>query len=127
MAVRNPTTTRRGPNGEVLLATWAALALADTGGPLANTEHLSEKSFQLTGTLSAGGACTIEGSNDGGTTWATLKDKQGVAIVMTALGFATTQDKPGLVRPNISAGDGSTLLALVMAAHRADVSAQGGL
>lgn len=126
MAVRNPTTTRRGPNGEVLVATWAALANTDTGAPLANLEHYGEKSFQLTGTLGAAGACTIEGSNDG-TNWATLKDKQGVAMVLVALGFSSTQDRPLYVRPNITAGDGTTALVLVMAAHRSDIEAQGGL
>lgn len=126
MATRNPTTTRRGPNGEVLVATWTGLLLTDVGTPMANLEHMSEKSFQLSGTLGAAGACTVEGSNDG-VTWGTLKDKQGVAIVMTALGFASTQDKPLYVRPNITAGDGTTALVLIMAAHRADMWASGGV
>ena len=91
----------------------------DTGAE-ADLENHADRSVQLIGTLGAAGACTVEGSNDGGTTWATLNDPQGAPLVLTALGFYQILEFSKLVRPRITAGDGTTDLDLYLYAgdHR---------
>ncbi len=89
---------------------------SDSGAP-ADLKNHADRSVQLIGTLGAGGACTIQGSNDGGTTWATLNDPQGDALVLTALGLYQIQEYSKEVRPLITAGDGTTDLDLYLHAR----------
>lgn len=100
------------PNMHTILVTWV-LANGDTGAPVSFTHH-GERSWQVTGTLGAGGTMAYQGSNDG-TNYVTLKDKQGNAASVTALGLTTTADKPLYIRPNCTAGDGTTALTVVVA------------
>jgi hypothetical protein len=88
----------------------------DDGAPMSYPAW-GMKTFQVTGTLGVAGAVTLEGSNDGAT-WATLTDKQGVALVVTTLSLKTTQDGPVFIRPRITAGDGTTNLTVSVAVRR---------
>lgn len=70
------------------LATWTGLTknggVSDTGAGYYPGQH-SDKTVQAVGTFGAGpGAIYMEGSNDGGTTWARLHDAQGALIALTA-------------------------------------------
>ncbi len=60
------------------------------------------------GTFGASATITMQGSLDGGTTWFTLKDPADADVTLTAAGSKTLRDKPLLIRPNLSSGDGST-------------------
>ena len=113
------------PNNEVITATWAALTFAgsDVGAPL-RLACYGDKTFQVFGTLGVGGSVVIEGSNDT-FNWAPLSNRQGTAMAFTAGGFNTSQDKPVYVRPRITAGDGTTSLTIVCAAHRTDMPGVG--
>lgn len=86
---------------------------SDTGAPADLMDH-ADRSVQLIGTLGVAGECTVEGSNDGGTTYATLNDPQGDPLVLTALGIYQVQELSKLIRPRISAGDGTTDLDLYL-------------
>lgn len=93
---------------------WAALANGDTGEPVSFPAH-SDRSVQLSGTLGATGACTIQGSNfSTSPTWATLNDPNGNPLVMLALAVEQVLENTLQIRPNITAGDGTTSLTVKM-------------
>jgi hypothetical protein len=114
MAVVQPTIIA--VNKKSRLIRWASMANGDTGAPIDLHGEFGDKCVQLTGTLSTGGAMTFQGSNIAGSspTWATLRDASGSTIVMTSLGFAQVLENPYRVRPNITAGDGSTSLTVTL-------------
>lgn len=86
-------------------------------GELAELEDHADRSVQLIGTTGTAGACTVEGSNDGGNTWATLNDPQGAPLVLTALGIYQILEICKAIRPRITAGDGDTDLDLYLHAR----------
>ncbi len=118
MATRSGVLTKG--EGGIVSATWEGLLQSgpDDGNGLhfGNVDGLT---VQLLGTLGTGGAVTMQGSNDGGTTWGTLTDKGGVAIVMDAIGeMFEISNRPGLIRPLVTGGDGSTDLDVAVVGMR---------
>jgi len=112
MAVVGYTIVAEGKNYQVVQ--WANLDYQDTGAPFIAPNY-SEKSVQVKGTFSTGGECTIQGSNDPSTpTYATLADPQGNALTISAAGIETILENVYQIRPNITGGDGSTDLTVVM-------------
>ena len=119
MTTRNPT---QEPRIDVHLTKWiwTGLLNGDDGAPLGGAtaganyhrDHAvyGDRSVQITGTLGAGGTIVIEGSNDGGVTWATLNDAFGNALTLTALGIKQITECVGQIRPRVTAGDGTTNL-----------------
>jgi hypothetical protein len=73
----------------------------------------SDRCFQVTGTFGTGGSCTIQGSNDG-TNWASLADPQGNALTFTSQKIEQALELPRYVRPNVTAGDGTTNLTVTL-------------
>lgn len=97
---------------------WSGLlqSSADTGtGELIG--GFRDKTVQIAGTFGAGGAVTIQGSNDG-TNWATLNDDQGVALVITTTVPRVIAQNPIYIRPSVTAGDGTTNLACTVFGNR---------
>jgi hypothetical protein len=92
---------------------WLALANGDTGQPYEGAE-LADRSVQFVGTPGVGGTFILEGSNDGGTTYNTLTDAQGSAISKTAGALSAVTELAGLVRPRVTAGDGTTSMNVYM-------------
>lgn len=78
--------------------------------------RLSDKSVQVLGTFGAGGSVNVEGSNDGGTTWAVLNDSRGEgnALTFTAADVRVINENPDLIRLNVTAGDGTTSLTAII-------------
>jgi hypothetical protein len=72
----------------------------------------NDRSVQVTGTFGSGGTLLIEGSNDGGVTWGTLNDPQGSALSFTSSKIEAIQELTAMIRPRVSAGDGTTALAV---------------
>lgn len=95
--------------------TWTPLANGDVGSWLTAAD-LSDKSIQVFGTFGAGGTLVLEGSNDGGTTVATLNDSRGEgnALSFTAADIRTVLENPERVRPKVTAGDGTTALTVII-------------
>lgn len=91
---------------------WLAMANGDTGTPLLpeHSADYQDRSIQITGTFGAGGSVTIQGSNDGGVTWATLTDPLGNPLTFTAAGIQRVTETTEQIRPNVTAGDGTTSL-----------------
>ena len=109
MAVRSATINYPSNNISVV---WSGLLNGDTGLPVYAADY-PEKHIQITGTFGVGGTVVLEGSSDGGTTWALLHTRQGGDVTVTAAGVRTVGENPLLIRPRVSAGDGTTNLVVV--------------
>jgi hypothetical protein len=105
--------------GNFVVVEWSGLLNGDTGAPVDWSEY-ADRSVQLSGTLGVGGNCRIEGSNDPdtATTYATLNDAGGTALDMAALKIEQVLESTRWIRPNITAGDGSTALVVRMFARK---------
>lgn len=113
MAVKTATIEPIGASA--YLVSWAAMANGDSGDPV-KFAGAADRSIQVNGTFGVGGTVVLEGSNDGGTTWFTLTDPQGNAISKTANALEAVSEVTVLVRPRVTAGDGTTsLLAYLLA------------
>lgn len=89
--------------------TWTDVPNGNQGSSL-SAASLSDKSVQVSGTFGVGGSCTIKGSNDAGTTWFPLTDPGGAALTFTAAGLKQILENPEMIRPEVTAGDGSTAI-----------------
>lgn len=114
MAVRALTVNDRSfPNCVTLTWTGLTQATTDSGEP-AQYPHFNDKCVHVTGTLGVNGAVAIEGSNDG-TNYKVLTDPQGNALTINAVNtIEQIMEAPLYIRPNVTAGDGSTNFTVVM-------------
>ncbi len=109
MATVTPTLTRGTLDGNrSWIVSWLAMANGDTGAAITLPAH-SDRSVQLGGTFSVGGTVVIEGSNDG-TNFLTLDDFQGNALSFTVADLESISQVSNHIRPDITAGDGSTAI-----------------
>lgn len=109
MAVVQPTITQLpGFKDNTHLITWASLHNGDTGAPI-EMPGSPDRSIQFGGTFGTGGTIQIEGSNDS-TNYLVLTDPQGNNISKTAAAIEQIVELPRLIRPNVTAGDGTTSL-----------------
>ncbi len=97
------------PTIETTRVRWASMANGDVGDGV-ELGFYSDRSIQVVGTFGTGGSVSLKGSNDGGTTWATLTDPAGSAITFTATGLKQILHLPHKIRPEVTAGDGTTSL-----------------
>ncbi len=100
-----------------VLFTWTGLLNTDTGEPVEAPAY-GDRTIQVEGTFGAGGNAQIQGSNDG-VNWRALNDPQGTVLDITAAKIEVLRDNPRCVRPNITAGDGTTAIAVTMYCRRA--------
>lgn len=96
--------------------TWS-LANGDDGAPC-GYDGSGSRTAQVFGTFGAGGTLVWEGSLDGGTTWATLNDLGGTALSHTSAALKGVREDPPLVRPRVTAGDGTTALTAILAIRK---------
>jgi len=73
----------------------------------------AHKEVQVFGTFGAGGNVAIEGSLDGGTTWAVLNDVSSTALNVTSAKIEKIQETCARIRARVTAGDGSTTVTVV--------------
>lgn len=85
---------------------WEGLGNGDHGAAV-QMSPWSDRSVQVVGTFGSA-TQTIEGSNDGGTTWKVLTDPQGNAISFTATGIEAITELVHMIRPGINTGGGGT-------------------
>ncbi len=78
------------------------------GTPVTLTGAVLDMMVFAKGTFGASATITMQGSLDGGTTYFTLKDPLDADVTLTAAGGKALRDKPLLIRPALSSGDGST-------------------
>jgi hypothetical protein len=118
VAVRTPTVSYA-PNGQrdAVLVTWTGLLNGDTGTPVEVPAAFGDRTMQVSGTTGVGGSITLEGSNDN-TNFIALTDPQGNAVTKTAAAMEVIEEAPRYVRPNVTAGDGSTSFTVTVWARR---------
>lgn len=80
--------------------------------------QFADRSVQVYGTFGAAGNLRVEGSNDGGTTWATLADPQGNALDITAAKIEQLLELTAQIRFRVTAGDGTTSLTVAFFGRR---------
>lgn len=101
----------------VQLVKWGSLVNGDTGQPFP-CPHLADETVQVVGTFGVGGNCRIEGSNMlESQIYSPLNDSQGNALDYTSEKVEQILENAYWVRPNIAAGDGTTLLDVYMLVH----------
>jgi hypothetical protein len=103
-------------NRNAILVTWTGLLNGDTGSRIEESDF-ADRTVQISGTFGSGGSVTIEGSNDG-TNWDALTDPQGNAITKTAAALESITEAPRYLRPNVTAGDGTTDLVVTIWCRR---------
>lgn len=91
-------------------ASFTPLTNGDSGLPTpTNIAAYADRTVQIEGTFGAGGTVLIEGSNDA-VHWRTLTDPLGNALSITTAGIKQVTEAVAQMRPNCSAGDGTTTL-----------------
>lgn len=114
-----PTTSffTKTPTRGALLTTWPAIPNGNQG--LAQSAPNFQHSVQVTGTAGAGGSVQMEGSNDGGVTWSILHTPAGTQVIFAAAAIPgailVISERPILIRPNVTAGDGTTAINIYLA------------
>lgn len=118
MATVQPTFVKQRDENNVLIVKWV-LANGDVGAPVSKPEY-ADRSVQVFGTFGTGGTLILQGSNEGDdsqsapTTYATLTDQGGTNLSFTGAGLKQVLQNTNWVRPNCSAGDGTTSLTVYM-------------
>lgn len=97
----------------VAVISWTLLTTTNNVGREINMPSRSDKEVQISGTPGSGGSVKIEGSNNG-TDWYTLSDPDSNLLVFTAAGGKTILNNPVYVRPNVTAGDGTTSFTVTL-------------
>lgn len=95
-----------------LLAAWSGLLLNDDGAPVELAAY-ADRSAQVTGVFGVGGTIVLEGSIDG-VNYHTLRDPLGNNLSITAAGIKSVLELPRYLRPRVTAGDGTTALAVTL-------------
>lgn len=119
MAIKNFATSGQHILGSALQFLWTLLN-GDTGTPVVVSDAQGPWLASLvSGVLGVGGSMKWEGSVDGGTTWFPLNDDTHAALTMTALNTnKPVLERPLMVRPNCTAGDGTTSLLCSLVTRR---------
>lgn len=100
-------------SGDSVLHTWTLTTADHTGDAVTGYEDYADVTVQVLGTF-GGATMTLEGSLDGGTTYAPLTDPQGNAIAKTAAALESVSEAVPRLRPRLSTvGVGATLTVIV--------------
>lgn len=118
-------------SGDVVVATWAHMTLEDVapggagaedvndvGAAFSGYDDYSDRTVQFFGTFTTA-TVLLEGSLDGGTTWATLTDPQGNALSKVAATMENVQELTPLVRPRLTGANFTTDITVVLYARKA--------
>lgn len=108
----------RSPIAPAVSVTWSSLANGDSGEAVEALKY-SDRSIQFIGTFGTGGTIVLQGSNDG-TNWVTLTDPQGNSISKTSAALEMVSELTRYVRPNVTAGDGTTSLTAILIAKEVE-------
>jgi len=87
---------------------WTPLTNTNVDGGAFGMADFQDRTIQVLGTF-GGATVTIQGSNDDGTTWATLTDPLGNNLAFTAAGIKSITELPQYIRPLLSGGSGSSV------------------
>jgi len=112
MAEINPVVGLEGP-GRCFRVTWTGLANGDTGTPV-SFPGAADVTVQVLGTFGTGGTVNLQGClQQTPVDYFSLKDPQGNAMTYTSSDAEMVSQVTAHMRPNITAGDGSTDLTII--------------
>lgn len=114
MAVRTPTVEILGDR--TVRITWSGLLNGDSGEPI-DWGLYADRSVQVKGTFGVGGSVSMQGSNDD-QNFNDLSDLRGAALAITTAKIEQVEDVTKQIRPLVTAGDGTTNLAVVLFARK---------
>lgn len=114
MAIINPVIEQINERG--MRATWPNMANGDVGAPISWTNYM-DRSVQVEGNFGAGGSVAIEGSNNA-TNFRGVSDLRGTALAINNARIEQLEDCVFQLRPNVTAGDGTTLLTVSLFARK---------
>jgi len=90
-----------------IMHVWEGFAASADVGTAVEYGSWRDRTVQVLGTFTGSLEITIEGSNDGGTTWFPLtKTSDGTSIALTAAGGCGINEVAKLIRPRATAGSG---------------------
>lgn len=104
-------------SGGVVVDTWAAMPSNSTPGDPLQASNFVVNSAQVLGTFGVGGSVNLEGSNDG-VNWTILPDINNNAATWTSASVKFFRESTVYVRPNVTAGDGTTSLTMIVSLRR---------
>lgn len=104
-------------SGGVVVDTWSALLNNSTPGTPLQAANFIVNSVQVTGDFGVGGSINLEGSNDG-INWAIMPDINDNAATWTTGGIKFFKESTVWVRPNVTAGDGTTSLKMIVSLRK---------
>lgn len=116
MAERASTRTDLKTGVPACIIGWTGLLNGDTGAAVEMVDY-ADKTVTITGTFGVGGTIAIQGSNNG-TDWFSVTDPQGNAMSKTSAAMEIVIEGPRYIRPSVTAGDGTTSLAVQMCCRR---------
>ena len=116
MAAIAPTITSIGENGDdTIRIVWTPVTENDTCNPVYFPDH-PIKSIQALGTFGSA-TVAVQGSNDGGTTFAALHSVGVTAIAITSAGVNPIVENTEQIKP-VMTGGSSQSLTLALVVHR---------
>ena len=114
MATIVPTVVLLGKqDGSIKRITWTPVTENDTCAPVALPEY-ADKSLQVLGTFGSA-SVALQGSNDGGATYAALNIPAGTALAITAAGVKAVLENTELVKPVVTGGTSQSLTIVMVA------------
>lgn len=120
MATVKAQISRSSGDPTLITVLWEGLANGDVGASIPiNYLHYADRCVQVVGTFGSGGSVSMKGSNDG-STFATLTTPADAAVTFTATGLKQLLENPANLRPEVTAGDGTTDLDVYLVMRRVD-------
>lgn len=97
---------------QVKVVKWTGLTKAtDDVGEAVKFGSWKDRTVQVTGTFGSGGSVSLKGSNDG-VNYVTLTDPNNNSCTFTSSGLKAVTELPLWIRPEVTAGDGTTSLTV---------------
>lgn len=94
----------------VMQVTWTGLLNGDTGDPV-SLPAKADKSVHVWGTFGTGGTIKMRGRNSTSANYQDITDPTSTAISKTAEGVEQILENVLQIRPEVTAGDGTTNLS----------------
>lgn len=100
-------------DGSTVLLSWTLTSAAsDVGLPYAVPAH-SDKSIHVSGTFGSG-TVTVQGSNNGGSSYIGLTDPTQTAISITSEGIKAILENTALIRPVLTGGSSAAVVISIL-------------
>lgn len=104
-------------NDGIIEVLWEGLDTSNRDGSGVKLVNYPDKTVQVVGNFAGSADVSIEGSNDGGTTWFELRDSADAELGYLATGGDVILENPTLLRPILASGNGTTDIDVYLVAR----------